>query len=147
MAVRVFPRSKIRNFSTILLQYITNKNTIKPSVPALNFIALSKPSSASRQYHDGRPRGPLWRGKKLIGKEALFVIMGLKRFKNDEDKLDKFIKTHVLRLLKMELITVLIELERQDEVSLALKVLALRAFFFLIDDKKFLSFSFVTLGS
>jgi len=25
-----------------------------------------------REYHNGRPRGPLWRGKKLIGKEALY---------------------------------------------------------------------------
>lgn len=75
-----------------------------------------------RAFHDGRPRGPLWRGKKLIGKEALYVIMGLKRFKNDEEKLEKFIKTHVLRLLKMDMITVLTELERQEEVSLAVKV-------------------------
>lgn len=75
-----------------------------------------------RFYHDGRPRGPLWRGKKLIGKEAIFVILGLKRFKDDEEKLDKFVKIHVLRLLKMDLISVLNELERQEEVSLAVKV-------------------------
>jgi len=74
-------------------------------------------------YHDGRPRGPLWRGKKLIGKEALFVILGLKRFKDDGEKLEKFIKSHVLRLLKMEMIAVLGELECQEEVSLAVKVL------------------------
>ncbi|XAR54383.1 hypothetical protein NMG60_11029484 [Bertholletia excelsa] len=72
-------------------------------------------------YHDGRPRGPLWRGKKMIGKEALFVIAGLKRFKDDEEKLAKFIKTHVSRLLKMDMIAVLNELERQEEVTLALK--------------------------
>ncbi|RZS05777.1 hypothetical protein BHM03_00036331 [Ensete ventricosum] len=78
-----------------------------------------------RKYHDGRPRGPLWRGKKMIGKEALFVILGLKRFKDDEEKLGKFIKTHVLRLLKMDKIAVLIELERQEEVDLAVKVLHL----------------------
>jgi len=59
-------------------------------------------------YHDGSPRGPFRRGKKLIGKEALFVILGLKRFKDDEKK---FIKSHVLRLLKMEVIAVLGELE------------------------------------
>lgn len=88
---------------------------------------LSKPSNGfslflGREYHDGRPRGPLWRGKKLIGKEALFVILGLKRFKGDEEKLDKFIKNHVLRLLKMDMIAVLTELERQEEVALAFKV-------------------------
>ncbi|KAK4356815.1 hypothetical protein RND71_022425 [Anisodus tanguticus] len=52
----------------------------------------------------------------MIGKEALFVILGLKRFKDDEEKLDKFVITHVLRLLKMDMIAVLNELERQEEV-------------------------------
>lgn len=75
-----------------------------------------------RSYHDGRPRGPLWRGKKLIGKEALFAILGMKRFKDDGEKLDKFMKTHVLRLLKMDMVAVLTELERQGEVSLSVKV-------------------------
>lgn len=58
----------------------------------------------------------------MIGKEALFVITGLKRFKKDEEKLAKFVKTHVFRLLKMDMVSVLIELERQREVSLAIKV-------------------------
>lgn len=50
------------------------------------------------------------------------MILGIKRFKDDEEKLNKFVKTHVLRLLKMDMIAVLNELERQEEVSLALKV-------------------------
>ncbi|EPS64983.1 hypothetical protein M569_09798, partial [Genlisea aurea] len=75
-----------------------------------------------RSYHDGRPRGPLWRGKKLIGKEALFVVQGLKRFKDDEEKMDTFVNTHVLRLLKLDMVAVLVELERQEEVDLAIKV-------------------------
>lgn len=75
-----------------------------------------------RYYHDGRPRGSLWRGKKLLGKETLFVISGLKRFKDDPEKLDKFIKTHVLRLLNMDMVAVLNELERQEEVHLAVKM-------------------------
>ena len=72
----------------------------------------------------------------MIGKEALFVILGLKRFKDDEEKLDKFIKCHVLRLLKMDMIAVLNELERQEEVSLALKV---RFFFSYLFVSKWLS--------
>lgn len=76
-----------------------------------------------RFYHDGRPRGSLWRGKKLLGKEALFVILGLKRVKDDQEKLDKFVRTHVSRLLKMDMVAVLNELERQEEVHLAVKVL------------------------
>ncbi|KAL8519035.1 hypothetical protein ACS0TY_010107 [Phlomoides rotata] len=77
---------------------------------------------SERAYHDGRPRGSLWRSKKGIGKEALFVILGLKRFKDDNEKVDKFIKTHVVRLLKLDMVAVLTELERQGEVSLAVKM-------------------------
>ncbi|GJU08753.1 thylakoid assembly 8-like protein, chloroplastic [Tanacetum coccineum] len=64
------------------------------------------------------------RGKKLLGKEALFVILGLKRVKEDDEKLDKFVKTHVSRLLKMDMVAVPNELERQEEVQLAVKGLA-----------------------
>ncbi|KAL3628291.1 Protein THYLAKOID ASSEMBLY 8-like, chloroplastic [Castilleja foliolosa] len=100
-----------------------------------------------RTYHDGRPRGSLWRGKKLIGKEALFAIQGLKRLKNDDEKIDKFIKTHVLRLLKMDMVAVLVELGRQEEVSLAVK----GKLFFLYQnnaaDRSFLFFPTVVSGN
>lgn len=117
--------------SAFLTQFTSNStNTINPIRDISSAFSLThfitsfehKNVTGFREYHDGRPRGPLWRGKKLIGKEALYVISGLKRFKDDEEKLPKFIKTHVLRLLKMDLIAVLTELERQQEVSLALKV-------------------------
>ncbi|PIN11357.1 hypothetical protein CDL12_16047 [Handroanthus impetiginosus] len=70
----------------------------------------------ARTYHDGRPRGPLWRGKKLIGKQALFVILGLKRFRDDDEELDKFIKTHGVRLLEMDMVAVLNELQSQEVI-------------------------------
>jgi hypothetical protein len=60
----------------------------------------------------------------MIGKEAVFVIMGLKRFKGDEEKMQSFVKKHVMRLLKSDKIAVLNELERQQEVDLSLKVLS-----------------------
>jgi hypothetical protein len=75
-----------------------------------------------RAFHDGRPRGPLWRSKKLIGKEALFAIQGMKRFKGDEEKLKAFVKRSVARLLKADKLAVLGELERQEEVELSVKV-------------------------
>ena len=53
------------------------------------------------------------------------MILGLKRFKDDEEKFRKFVKSHVLRLLKMDMIAVLTELERQEEVTLAVEVLFL----------------------
>ncbi|BAF21846.1 protein THYLAKOID ASSEMBLY 8-like, chloroplastic [Oryza sativa Japonica Group] len=75
-----------------------------------------------RAFHDGRPRGPLWRSKKLIGKEALFAIQGLKRFKGDEERLGEFVRRYVARLLKADKLAVLGELERQEEVDLAVKM-------------------------
>ncbi|CAL5445314.1 unnamed protein product [Camellia sinensis] len=102
----------------------SSSSSSKPYVTVANSISREAALTSGLRrcyYHDGRPRGPLWRGKKLIGKEALFVISGLKRFKDDEVKLSKFIKTHVSRLLKMDLISVLNELGRQQEVTLALK--------------------------
>ncbi|KAJ4723543.1 Pentatricopeptide repeat-containing protein [Melia azedarach] len=129
MATRVFSRSKITTLASIVLQNLTKTPSkdfsflaVRPKTPLLdNYFTVPK-SLGLRQYHDGRPRGALWRGKKLIGKEALFVIMGLKRLKDDEEKLQTFIKTHALRLLKMDMVAVLIELERQEETILAVKI-------------------------
>lgn len=127
MAIRAFSRSKFLTFHSILLQGLKrtpirgNPFPPKYSSPGLEI----EPICGFRLYHDGRPRGPLWRGKKLIGKESLYVISGLKRFKDDEEKLEKFIKSHVLRLLKLDMIAVLTELERQEEVTLAIKVVTL----------------------
>ncbi|KAI4322106.1 hypothetical protein L6164_021826 [Bauhinia variegata] len=126
MASRAFSKWKIPYFASIFLRDLM-RTPVKEypltgtamMIPVLERHS-SKIVSDFRQYHDGRPRGPLWRGKKLIGKEALFVILGLKRFKNDTDKLQKFIKTHAQRLLKLDMIAVLTELERQEEVSLAI---------------------------
>lgn len=58
----------------------------------------------------------------MIGKEALNVIIGLKRAKHDSEILNKFVKTQVSRLLKLDLIAVLLELERQQEVTLAVMI-------------------------
>ncbi|XP_026425945.1 protein THYLAKOID ASSEMBLY 8-like, chloroplastic [Papaver somniferum] len=126
MAIRSFWRSKTRFMisSTTMRDFIVPIIAESPTliIPQNSINEINQMNSSVRCYHDGRPRGPLWRGKKLIGKEALFVILGIKRFKDDEEKLGKFIKTHVLRLLKMDMIAVLTELERQDEVGLALKM-------------------------
>lgn len=66
------------------------------------------------------------------------MILGLKRFKDDEEKLQKFIKTHVLRLLKMDIVAVLIELERQEETILAVKVLVVLLLFAKLGILRFL---------
>ncbi|KAK9119162.1 hypothetical protein Scep_017255 [Stephania cephalantha] len=126
MAIRASFKSKLPFIASMFINETSVPRRVLPSfVNSSNTIQapdLKESIFGSRSYHDGRPRGPLWRGKKSIGKEAIFVILGLKRFKDDEEKLDKFVKTHVLRLLKMDLVAVLIELERQEEVHLALKI-------------------------
>lgn len=128
MVMRALFRAKYPNFSASLFGIIAKPlHQISHTFKCERIYGepiLKEPISElqRRFYHDGRPRGPLWRGKKLLGKEALFVIQGMKRFKDDDEKLAKFIKSHVLRLLKLEKITVLNELERQEEVGLALKV-------------------------
>ncbi|CAN4090858.1 unnamed protein product [Withania somnifera] len=115
MAIRAVSRLKR---SSLFLKHLL----ISP-LPSL-FSTLTTSSSRSTSWVSEFSRSSLsivkW--KKLIGKEALFVILGLRRFKNDEERLDKFVKIHVLRLLKMDMIAVLNELERQEEVSLAVKM-------------------------
>ncbi|XP_043718421.1 protein THYLAKOID ASSEMBLY 8-like, chloroplastic [Telopea speciosissima] len=126
MASRAFLRSRRPFVASMVVRELImhiepSYNPMKTSVP--NLVVVSRNGILDfKNYHDGRPRGPLWRGKKLLGKEALFVILGLKRFKDNEEKLDKFIKSQVLRLLKMDMIAVLKELERQEELALALKI-------------------------
>lgn len=128
-SIRVFFSRKLPTFASVFFQTLTRN----PSTHRISFLNL-KPNNTLRfvppkpstvfvaQFHDGRPRGPLWRGKKLIGKEALFVILGLKRLKEDDEKLAKFIKTHVFRLLKLDMLAVIGELERQEETALAIKM-------------------------
>ncbi|XP_078436905.1 protein THYLAKOID ASSEMBLY 8-like, chloroplastic [Wolffia australiana] len=121
MAMRALTVRRIRCLSQFISKIVVQPGN-GASCDLRSYINGGQKLDLDRGYHDGRPRGPLWRGKKLIGKEALFVILGLKRFKDDEEKLDKFIKTHVFRLLKMDMIAVQTELERQEEVDLALKM-------------------------
>ncbi|KAG9452660.1 hypothetical protein H6P81_005564 [Aristolochia fimbriata] len=127
MAIRVLSRAKIITYFPAIIQHMLTPSEYLPSYFRPQSLAIHEVDGRRsvygfKEYHDGRPRGSLWRGKKLLGKEALFVILGLKRFKQDEEKLNKFVKSHVLRLLKMDMVAVLTELERQEEVILALKV-------------------------
>lgn len=70
----------------------------------------------------GKPRGPLWRQRKGVSKEALQVVFELKRCKGEKLKERAVLRTSAARLLKMDLLMVLIELRRQDECSLAKQV-------------------------
>lgn len=70
----------------------------------------------------GKPRGPLWRQRKGVSKEALQVVFELKRCKGDKQKERVVLQNSASRLLKMDLLMVLEELRRQQECSLAKQV-------------------------
>eukprot|EP00250_Pteridium_aquilinum_P000807 c10977_g1_i1 orf=20-817(-) len=67
------------------------------------------------------PRSPLWKGRSG-SKEALLVVRELKRAKGDPWKLHDLLCTKVARLLKLDLIATLNELQRLEEVDLALMI-------------------------
>ncbi|GFZ20623.1 pentatricopeptide repeat (PPR) superfamily protein [Actinidia rufa] len=73
----------------------------------------------------GSASGPslsIWRRKKEMGKEGLMVAKELKRLQSDPVRFDRFMKSHVSRLLRSDLVAVLAEFHRQDLVFLSMKL-------------------------
>ncbi|CAK9327958.1 unnamed protein product [Citrullus colocynthis] len=68
------------------------------------------------------PSLSIWRRKKEMGKEGLIVVKELKRLQSNFIRLDRFISSHVSRLLKSDLVAVLVELQRQNQVFLCMKL-------------------------
>ncbi|EPS65226.1 hypothetical protein M569_09553 [Genlisea aurea] len=69
------------------------------------------------------PSLSIWRRKKELGKEGLLVVKELKRLHcRYPSQFDRFMKIHVSRLLKSDLVAALAELQRQNLISLSLKV-------------------------
>ncbi|OIW01991.1 hypothetical protein TanjilG_14022 [Lupinus angustifolius] len=68
------------------------------------------------------PSLSIWRRKKEIGKEGLIVAKELKRLQSNPVRLDRFIQSQVSRLLKSDLVAVLAEFQRQDQVFLCMKL-------------------------
>lgn len=68
------------------------------------------------------PSLSIWRRKKEMGKEGIFVVHQLKRLASAGPRLDRFMKSNVARLLRTDLLAVLAELQRQDHVFLSMKV-------------------------
>ncbi|XP_039010971.1 protein THYLAKOID ASSEMBLY 8-like, chloroplastic [Hibiscus syriacus] len=71
------------------------------------------------------PSLSIWRRKKEMAKEGLIAAKELKRLQSNPVRLDRFIFSHVSRLLKSDLVSVLAELQRQYQVFLSMKVLFL----------------------
>ncbi|XAR60302.1 hypothetical protein NMG60_11033614 [Bertholletia excelsa] len=68
------------------------------------------------------PSLSIWRRKKEMGKEGLMVAKELKRLQSNPIRFDRFMKSHVSRLLKSDLVAVLAEFQRQDLVFLCMKL-------------------------
>ncbi|WOL04610.1 pentatricopeptide repeat-containing protein [Canna indica] len=68
------------------------------------------------------PSLSIWRRKKEMGKEGLFVVQQLKRLVSSGPRLERFMKSHVARLLRTDLLAVLAEFQRQDNVFLSMKI-------------------------
>ncbi|KAK9224809.1 hypothetical protein WN943_009847 [Citrus x changshan-huyou] len=62
------------------------------------------------------PSLSIWRRKKEMSKESLMVAKELKRLQSHPVRFDRFIKSHVSRLLKSDLVSVLAEFQRQDQL-------------------------------
>ncbi|KAI5679721.1 hypothetical protein M9H77_00948 [Catharanthus roseus] len=73
-------------------------------------------------YGASSPSLSIWRRKKEIGKEGLIVAKELKRLQGDPLRFERFMKSHVSRLLKSDLVAVLAEFQRQDLVFLSMKL-------------------------
>lgn len=82
-------------------------------------------SSSSSRFITGsasKPSLSIWRRKKELGKEGLVITKELKRLQTDPVRLDRFVRSNVSRLLKSDLVSVLFEFHRQDNVFLSMKL-------------------------
>ncbi|KAM0997120.1 hypothetical protein TB1_006440 [Malus domestica] len=103
---------------------------LSPSPPYVDFsVHLLLQNTCLQRYFSGgskasasRPSLSIWRRKKEMGKEGLMVAKELKRLRSQPLRLDHFIRSHVSRLLKSDLLTVLAEFQRQDQVFLSIKI-------------------------
>ncbi|KAK4394791.1 Pentatricopeptide repeat-containing protein [Sesamum angolense] len=68
------------------------------------------------------PSLSIWRRKKEMGKEGLMVAKELKRLQSHPLRFERFMKTHVSRLLKSDLVAVLAEFQRQNLIPLSMKL-------------------------
>ncbi|KAK1390846.1 Pentatricopeptide repeat-containing protein [Heracleum sosnowskyi] len=96
----------------------TIQTPLEPQINRRFYISRGAGSASS----SSSPSLSIWRRKKELGKEGLIIAKELKRHQAHPVRLDRFIKTHVSRLLKSDLVAVLAEFQRQDLVFLSLKL-------------------------
>ncbi|CAF1924186.1 hypothetical protein Bca4012_069995 [Brassica carinata] len=107
----------------ILLRRV--KHSIPQSFFLLRQIGFANSDLTVRSYLSGPASSPslsIWRRKKEMSKEGLIAAKELKRLQTKLVRLDRFISSHVSRLLKSDLVSVLAEFQRQDQVFLCMKL-------------------------
>lgn len=110
-----------------------SSRTPAPSPSSLNFVRNTFPQRQQgdylfqKRYFSGGSKGSspslsIWRRRKEMGKEGLIAAKELKRLRSHPLRLDQFLRSNVSRLLKSDLVAVLAEFQRQDQVFLSMKV-------------------------
>ncbi|KAF9597487.1 hypothetical protein IFM89_019014 [Coptis chinensis] len=94
-------------------------NSLQRRATTLKSLILNGPHFSSTA---SSPSLSIWRRKKEMGKEALIIVKELKRLKSDGIRFDRFMKSQVSRLLRSDLVAVLAEVQRQDQVFLSIKI-------------------------
>lgn len=124
----------LRHARLLLRKPSSSSSSSSPNFPKQNpFLLFENTFSNSKNTQQQRlfrhvsglassPSLSIWRRKKEMGKEGLIVAKELKRLRSNSVRLDRFIRSHVSRLLKSDLFAVLAEFQRQDQVFLCMKV-------------------------
>ncbi|GER41908.1 pentatricopeptide repeat-containing protein [Striga asiatica] len=90
-----------------------SRRQLQPRVAYARYVITGAASSPSLS---------IWRRKKEMGKEGLMVAKELKRLQCHPVRFERFMKANVSRLLKSDLVAVLAEFQRQNLVSLSMKL-------------------------
>ncbi|KAK6782273.1 hypothetical protein RDI58_020069 [Solanum bulbocastanum] len=64
----------------------------------------------------------IWRRKKEMGKKGLMIAKEFKCFHSNAVRFERFMKSHVSRLHKSNLVVVLVEFQRQDLPYLSMRL-------------------------
>ncbi|KAI5073357.1 hypothetical protein GOP47_0011370 [Adiantum capillus-veneris] len=117
-----------KSFSSTTLRDLGNHREEDEDDEKVGFVRIPETAKTRAEIEEERrvnwfylQRSPLWKGR-AGSKEALLVVRELKRAKKDPWKLHVILSTKVDRLLKLDLIAALNELQRLEEVDLALMV-------------------------
>ncbi|KAA8544612.1 hypothetical protein F0562_022617 [Nyssa sinensis] len=113
-------------YGQILLRRASSRVAVPPHTHHLQTLDFPDPEKQWLVRHitglASRPSLSIWRRKKEMGKEGLIVAKELKRLQGNPIRFDRYMKSHVSRLLKSDLVAVLAEFQRQDLVFLSMKL-------------------------